>query len=271
MELTQKQLEELKLVEIDMLREFIRVCESLNLQYYVLGGTLLGAVRHQGFIPWDDDIDVGMPRADYEVFLAKAQELLPKNLFVQTFQTDPEYPANFAKIRNSNTTFVEDSLRECDINHGVYIDVFPLDFYPQKGKKLLSVRHTLLKLRISDAFTVEEMKGKTKLVRAMSRILYPTVKCAVEKRESLMRSFTEGEYLANHCGAWGAKEIIPAYWYGEGTLMNFEGIQVSAPLCWHEWLTQMYGDYMQLPPVEKRVAHHYVAAFDLTKPYTERK
>lgn len=86
-----------------------------------------------------------------------------------------------------------------------------------------------------------------------------------------MRSFTEGEYLANHCGAWGAKEIIPAYWYGEGTLMNFEGIQVSAPLCWHEWLTQMYGDYMQLPPVEKRVAHHYVAAFDLTKPYTERK
>lgn len=65
--------------------------------------------------------------------------------------------------------------------------------------------------------------------------------------------------------------IIPNHWYGEGTLMNFEGIQVLAPLCWHEWLTQMYGEYMQLPPVEKRVAHHYVAAFDLTKPYTERK
>lgn len=268
MELTQKQLEKLKLVETDMLREFIRVCETLNLQYYVLGGTLLGAVRHQGFIPWDDDIDVGMPREDYEVFLARAQELLPENLFLQTAQTDPNYPANFAKIRNSNTTFVEDSLRNCAINHGVYIDVFPLDYYPRKGQKMLTIRHTLLKLRISDAFSVNGMKRKTKLVRALTRFIYPTVTDAVAKREKLMKAFSEGEYLANHCGAWGVKEIIPAHWYAEGTPVTFEGIQVMAPVMWHEWLTQMYGDYMQLPPVEKRVAHHYVAAFDLMKPYT---
>ena len=106
-------LQELKRVELDILARFIQVCQQLDLRYYILQGTLLGAVRHQGFIPWDDDIDVGMPRADYEIFLREGQKLLGEPYFVQTFLTDPPFTANFAKIRNSNTTFVETSLRVC--------------------------------------------------------------------------------------------------------------------------------------------------------------
>lgn len=274
MEVTPKQMEELKNIELDIFRSFIEACEKLNLKYYVIGGTLLGAVRHKGFIPWDDDIDVGMPRKDYEKFIANGQKHLPEGLFVQTFDTDPEYPANFAKIRNSGTTFVEYSIKDRNINHGVYIDIFPLDFYPEKGERLFGIKKLLLTLRITDAFTPSNMKLKTKAVRCLTRVLFPNVIGAVKKRERLFKSVTEGKYIANHCGAWGKKEIVPADWYGEGTSLMFEGIEVSAPLHYHNWLTQVYGDYMQLPPEEKRVPHHFVDVIDLEKPYnyyTERK
>lgn len=269
MELTTKQLEELKAVEMDLLRAFIDVCDRLGLRYYALGGTMLGAVRHQGFIPWDDDIDVGMLREDYETFLAHGQELLPEGVFLQTFVTDPEYPANFAKLRNSRTTFVESSLRNCKINHGVYIDIFPLDYYPDRGQRWFRIKKELLSLRISDAFSVSGMKPTTKLVRLFSRVLYPTVKGAVQKREALFRSVTEGRRIAVHCGAWGQRDIVPAHWCSEVTCLDFEDLQVTVPAHYHQWLTHVYGDYMQPPPPEKRIPHHYVAAFDLTKPYTE--
>ncbi len=267
MELTKVQLDGLKEVELNILKAFIEVCQRLELRYYVLGGTMLGAVRHQGFIPWDDDIDVGMPRQDYEKLLSEGQALLPEGLFLQTFVTDPDYPANFAKIRDSRTTFVESSLKNCDIDHGIYIDVFPLDYYPDEGEKSFERKKLLLSLRITDAFSTTGMKTATKMVRWVSRILYPSVRVAVEKREKLFRSVASGKRIANHCGAWGKKEIVPAHWYGQGKDMAFEGMTVKVPDCHHEWLTQVYGDYMQLPPEEKRIPHHYVEAFDLTKPY----
>ena len=133
----------LKEIELAIFRAFIDVCDKLNLKYYLLAGTLLGAVRHQGFIPWDDDIDVGMPREDYEIFVEKGQALLPKEYFIQTFKTDPDYAANFAKIRNCGTTFLETSVRNCNINHGVFIDVFPLHVY--SADKTAQKRFTNLK------------------------------------------------------------------------------------------------------------------------------
>lgn len=274
MELTTVQLEELKNAELDLLRCFIQICDTLGLRYYVLGGTLLGAVRHQGFIPWDDDIDVGMPRKDYEKFLTHGQELLPPHLFLQSYKTDPGYPANFAKIRNSNTTFVEYSMKNCSINHGIYIDIFPLDYYPDTHRHYFEFRKLMMKLRITDAFCTRGMKFRTKVVRCFSRVLYPSIYSAVHKRELLFTSVTGGATIANHCGAWGKKEIVPAHWYGEGVPLDFEGMEVIAPSHYHEWLTQVYGNYMQLPPEEKRIPHHFVYAFDAATPfthYTERK
>ena len=137
---SQEQLQKMQEVEIDLFKAFIEVCQKLQLKYYLLGGTLLGAVRHKGFIPWDDDIDVGMPRKDYEIFIQKAQDLLPEHYFVQTLYSEPTIPYNFCKIRNSNTTFVEYSIKKLNINHGVYIDVFPLDGYPNDKKEQKKIR-----------------------------------------------------------------------------------------------------------------------------------
>lgn len=267
--MNEQNLQGLKAVELEILKEFLRVCEILNLNFYVLGGTLLGSVRHKGFIPWDDDIDIGIPREDYEKFISFGQAHLPENLFIQTFVTDLNYPANFAKIRNSNTTFVETSVRNCDMNHGIYIDIFPLDYYPDRNVFGFELKKLLLTLRISTVFTKTKMKLKTRIVRGIACVLYPSHKKALEKREKLFKSVKRSNLIVNNCGAWGKKEIVPAEWYAEGCALEFEGLTVKGPKEYDKWLTQVYGAYMQFPPEEKRVAHHYADVIDLKKPYTE--
>ena len=116
--------------EKDILRKFILICEKYNLDYFVVFGTLLGTIRHEGFIPWDDDIDVGMLRTDYEKFLEVAQKECGEEYFIQTIDTDPNYHLYFAKMRMNNTVFVEDSLQKTTGNDGFYIDIFPYDVIP---------------------------------------------------------------------------------------------------------------------------------------------
>ena len=122
---------ELQKVELDILQHFIEACEKLNVQYFLVCGSALGAKRHGGFIPWDDDMDVGMYREDYNKFMEQAPAILPEGYFLQNYKTDPAYSNVFAKLRNSNTTYIEKTAAELKINHGIYIDIFPLDGYPE--------------------------------------------------------------------------------------------------------------------------------------------
>lgn len=263
---------ELKKAELDIFARFLQVCEKMNLRYYILGGTLLGAVRHQGFIPWDDDIDVGMPREDYEIFLREGQKHLEAPYFLQTFRTDPEFTANFAKIRNSNTTFVETSLRGRKMNHGVYIDVFPLDFYPDdpQTERNLRRKNWFLTGRIAATFYYsDKLPLKSRLKHLACKMLCPSVEKALQTRDDLFRSVTAGSRIVNHCGAWGDREVVPTEWYADGCELEFEGLKVKGPKEYDKWLVQVYGDYMQLPPVEKRIGHHYCDIVDLHKSYTE--
>lgn len=278
--LSTKETEKLKVIELDMLKIFIGICSKLDIKYYVLGGTMLGAVRHKGFIPWDDDIDVGLYRRDYELFCQKAQELLPEGLFLQTGETDPEYIGGFAKIRNSNTTFVESSTKKFRINHGVYLDIFPLDYYPETKaeQRLFELKNRIIKMRLRREYTLDDRaKGSrakefaAAVASAAAMLIYPTVESACTAREKLYTSVKSSEMFANYNGAWGKKEIVPAFWYGEGRMMPFEDIQVCVPEHCEKWLAQVYGDYMQFPPEEKRVTHHFTELIDLDRPYTETR
>ena len=258
-----------------MLKEFMRICAHLDLRYYVVGGTLLGAVRHQGFIPWDDDIDLAMPREDYERFLEKGQSLLSDEFFLQTFHTDPEFPANFAKIRDNRTTFIEKSVSGKHIHHGVYIDIFPLDYYPDGcfSRVILELRRFLIKMRISGEFTYRRNESLLKaLVRkrlaAICLRLYPDLTQTIEKREHLYKSVPPGRCICNYSGAWGRKEIWPAEWISESCELTFEGLAVPAPGEYHKMLCHFYGDYMTPPPLEKRVSHHETTIVDLERPYS---
>lgn len=120
---------ELQQKERDLLKIFIDFCDKNKLTYFLVGGTLLGAIRHKGFIPWDDDIDVAMPREDYDKFIVLASKHFTKDkdVFFQNYRTDKYYPYVFSKLRDSNTTFIEKIYKHVDMNHGVYIDIFPID------------------------------------------------------------------------------------------------------------------------------------------------
>ena len=273
MEPNREQIEKIKKVELDILKELITVCDKLGLKYYLSEGTLLGTVRHMGFIPWDDDIDIGMVRDDYEIFVKKAPELLPEGYFVQSFETDKEYLNNFAKIRNSNTTFIETTAKNLKINHGIYIDIFPLDFITSnvKKQKRLMKKERLLRARIALGFDTDskKMSLKTKLGRLALRVRYPSVKGAVKKRERLITSSSQKDLCISWSSAWYRKEIFPLSWFGDGEFLEFEGLKCRVPKEYDKWLTAVYGDYMQLPPEEKRVAHHFAEVIDTEKPYTE--
>lgn len=270
MNLTAEQLQSLKNCERDMLAEFVRICDKHGIKYFVQGGTLLGTVRHGGFIPWDDDVDVSLHRDDYEKFLAVAEEELPDYYFLQTKDTDPEYPNNFAKIRDSRTTFIESSAKNLKINHGAYIDIFPLDNYPDgKKAKIYELKKRLLTQRIYKAFYMPHMSFIAKIITMITVILFPSLKGAVEKREKLFKSVPYSDRVVNNSGAWLDKEIIPREWVQDTIQMEFEGIKVNVSDKFDEWLTYVYGDYMNLPPENERVGHHYVDYFDMNKSYTE--
>ena len=270
-QITAEQSKQLKQIQLDALKCFVKVCEQLSLRYYVIGGTLIGALRHKGFIPWDDDIDVAMMREDYEVFIKKAQELLPKKYFVQTIYSEKNTPFNFCKIRNSETTWVETSVKNFKINHGVCFDVFPLDFYPDnsKARRRFERKNILLKTKIKTKFSYKN-KGLLKQIAifALRLLLAPfSYRKAIMRREQLNKSVKESSLVANLCGAWGKKEIIDKSVFSDVVQLEFEGIMVNEPIGYDKWLTKVYGNYMELPPEEKRKAHHYVEMVDLENSY----
>ena len=272
----------LKIVQLELLKNFIQVCSKHNLQYYMVGGSCLGAVRHKGFIPWDDDIDVGMPRKDYEQFLKIAQNELAQNVFVQTFETDRQFPMNFAKLRDSNTTFVETGLKNLNINHGVYIDIFPLDSAPA-GRIALNIhfiRKKLYDLRITKAYylkrydkTDKEYYSMANIVKrtatAFSCLLSPDLNRTVQKRQLLYKKYNGKNtgLIANYGGAWEKREVMPLAYFGKGSKGVFEGTEVILPQDYDAYLTSLYGDYMTPPPPEKRIGHHYCEVIDTERSY----
>jgi lipopolysaccharide cholinephosphotransferase len=264
--LSEEEHKKLKEKELDILKAFLEVCEKLGLTYFVTGGTLLGAVRHQGFIPWDDDIDVILLRRDYDVFISKAQEYLPDRLFLQNIHTEKEWFSNYSKIRDNDTTYIESEAGHLSINHGVYIDVFPLDNYPDSffGRMMLETKLRMLDRRLYDVYRGDGtgVSGKARLVQMITRTVWPDLKRVSYIKERLISSVPDSSYVRVYCGAWGKREIVKKEWYDEAVQLPFEDITVNAAKGYKEYLSHMYGDYMTLPPEEERKGHHPVEAFD---------
>ena len=260
---------------LDILKWFSSFCEENNLRYYLLGGTMLGAMRHEGFIPWDDDIDVGMPRADYE----RMAQILSENPSEQyafetpnTEETDYYYP--FSKIYDTSTTLIENTKHQ--IKRGIYIDVFPLDgignteeeakINYKKVKKIYQLLMTRVgKVRKGRGFVknaaVVLMQAIPKFILNDKKILKQLDAACAE------RSFDDCEYIGNLVGNWWEKEIIPKEIMGEPTDCTFEGLTVKGPANADKYLTYIYGDWRKLPPEEKRISHHDFILIDLYKSY----
>ena len=263
----------LKKKELEILKEFISCCEQMNLTYYISYGTLIGAIRHGGFIPWDDDIDVCMPRPDYDKFISEGSKFLPENYFIQTMDTDPKYALNFAKLRDSDTTLFEKHVVDVDINHGVFIDIFPIDGYVKGQNKVLD-------LRVKENPVFEESDtniisntlnglGK-KLTYKLGETIPNKLKTDLSKLSVPKDnpSFEESDYVACLVDSF---YIIPfkKEFLGKGIKVDFEGIKVNAPENYDEYLKALYGDYMKLPPEDQRENHHNFHIADVNKSFRE--
>lgn len=262
----------LKRKELDMLKLFISICDDNNLLYFAVGGTCLGAIRHKGFIPWDDDIDVALPRPDYDKFIKIAQGLMPKNYFLQTHNTDKDYRNDFAKIRDSSTTFIESSATKLKINHGVAIDIFPIDGTPADKKEIDSLRKHKTRVKryvAKDLVLANRPLSKKVICKVASLLCHFSTSKMLNKLENRYRQFhyETSDIVICHGGAWGDKERCPKAQYGKGVFVDFEGIKVRVPEKYDEYLTQKYGDYMTPPPESQRKPHHYSDVIDPDNSY----
>ncbi|WP_279167052.1 LicD family protein [Thomasclavelia cocleata] len=265
----------LKKIELEIFIEFKKICDKNNLNYYICAGTLLGAVRHNGFIPWDDDIDILMLRDDYERFIKIAQNELPEYYFLQNVYTDPEFYFNFSKIRDNRTTFIETSSKNLNINHGVFIDIFPLDRFPRFCIDKIYIRlvERIANARISEYFENNNNNKSMKdfIIKKISYALFKTPKRAIFFKEKVYKKINKkrGDLLKNYSGAWGNKEIVSEDYFKDITILDFEGVQAKAPIYFDKYLTNLYGNYMKLPPIKEQVSHHYCETIDLEKSYKE--
>lgn len=265
---------ELQKEELKLLKIFIDICEHLGLKYYLVCGTALGAVKYNGFIPWDDDIDVALLRPDYEVFISKGQELLPENIFLQNFKTDPAFPQIFSKLRNSNTTYIEKASAKLPINHGIYIDVFPLDGYPRdpRVQRKLERRKKNYKRKLSCAFEAERyLIGR--VICLFNKIIgcHKRTHIIAKKYEKLISCFSvhDSDLLCNHGNWQGKLEYATKWQYGDGAWVDFEGLKLRIPENYDAYLTQKYGDWRAELPSEQQVGHHYYEVVDCNNPYTK--
>lgn len=265
---------ELQKIELDMLKEFIRICDELNLTYYLVCGSALGAAKYQGFIPWDDDLDVALPREDYDVFCEKAQSMLPEHLFLQNHLTDKQYPLIFSKIRNNNTAFVEKSLAKLNINHGIYIDVFPLDGYPnevdlQERLEKEKRRYNIIRLCCLNVPLSKKAKAFVLAERLMGVHKKPAKFVNRVERHIKQYSTKASEVWCNHGNWQGKLEYAPKEQYGEGNIAVFEGVSVRIPEMIDEYLTQKYGDWRADLPESEKQGHHYHYICDTEHSYKE--
>lgn len=267
---------DLQKIEMDLFLCFAEVCERLNLKYFLVCGSALGAARHHGFIPWDDDFDVGMYRDDYNKFMNYAPALLPNDVFLQNYKTDPEFPYVFAKLRNSKTTFIQGIMSNLDINHGVYIDIFPLDGCPdsifeQKKMDLLK-RHYLRQL--NSAFNMpKSLSLRGKLSVSFFRLCgcHKRTTKILSKYEKLISSYpvSDSKVICNHGTWYGKKDYILKEYYGSGTELLYEGVSVIVPEKVDDYLTSLYGDWRTPPPLEKQIGSHNCLICDTKKSYIE--
>lgn len=257
-------LKEQKGILINILKNIDEFCEENNIKYYLTGGTLLGAIRHNGFIPWDDDIDIAMFRDDYEKFVKLYKE--NEDFKLLHYSTEPQYYYQFSKVIAKKTILIEENLMP-NMNLGAYIDVFPIDFGGNDIEKAYKINSVLLrpwKLLNTIKLMDEKKKRnifKQSIVKTAKIITHPiSWNFVVKKIDEVSQKYNNIKN-SKYCGVfsvltYGKKEIMETVWYKERIKHNFENELFYIPKEYEKILQHFYGDYMKMPPEDKRISHH---------------
>ena len=268
--------------QLDILKAFIRVCDKHNLTYFLVYGTALGAIRHKGFIPWDDDIDVGMPRADYEKYIQLQSEYEGTPYFIQTFKSDPCYIYNYAKLRDSSTTFLENAFKNHRINQGVFIDVFPVDGMSKEegDREKIGKKNKFIWRQVYFSYLPALRRKVHKrtwfkdiLLNIVAGLFYvfDIAHYRNKRVERFVRqvSFEEAKMAGIMFGFTWRINCMPADIFRETIKVPFEDIEVRVVKDYDRYLTLLYKDYMKFPPKEQQVGHHYNSGVSLEQGYED--
>lgn len=247
--------EEIKKIEVCILDYIASICEENGIQYYLAYGTLLGAVRHQGFIPWDDDIDIYMLRNDYMRFISVVSQKQHERYKLLSRYNDPDYYYEFAKVVDSKTLVSINNVKT-NTKEGVWVDIFPLDYISNHVKIQKTLINVSVAFRILSVYTKFPSDKHNKVfipLWLISRFIGPTFFLKVtEKLSTMGKNKNEVGYMASI----GMLHFhFPAVLCQDKCLLPFEGNKYIAFKEYDKYLTLQYGDYMQLPPIEKRLSH----------------
>ncbi len=263
-------------VDMDIVKNVLEICKRHKLEYYMIGGTMLGAIRHKGFIPWDDDIDLGLPRESYEVFLKHAPNELKKNYKLVNYKTDPKYHYYITRVLDVDTKVIEERIgNESEKYTNASIDIFPLDGTPNNLilRKIYFFRvlyhRALMSLCYKDSIDRKRKRGKFEklLLGIVEKIPIEKTTTPYKQKEKIDRllksqKFENSKYVGNIMGAYRTREIVPKEFYGSGKMYKFEDIEMNGLELYDEYLSYTYGDYMQLPPKEKQKTHFKIIEID---------
>ena len=256
-------LQEEKAIELNILKYIDRVCRENDIRYYIVGGTLIGAVRHKGFIPWDDDIDIAMTRGEFDRFLKACKKDTESPYQVLWFTNTRNYGYPFPKIIDKRTTLIDYKRGSAKESIGVFIDIFLCEglgnnyFWSKVYFYLTRIQKRMVFLSRRNY----QMENPVKTIV----FFIPLVVCKLVGTDRINKiyyrmcgkySFDDSKYVGNLAGAYGIKEIVSKSYFSGVIDLPFEGTKVMAPKGWDLYLKHIYGNYMQLPPEEKRIMPH---------------
>jgi len=257
-----------QLVQLEILKVFISICEKHHLRWYMTGGALIGVLRHKGFIPWDDDIDVGMPRRDFDKFISLQKEY-PFGYKLINHQNDVSWQFNFAQFVDNESEIVV-KLNEEPRKGNVWIDVFPIDGLPKNSfarwihiKKILFYRYLIQIPNIRKQVNIHKV-GRPWYEKVVIKALHYipvsnliNVDDALNRMELVLKKydFYDSSWAGNMLGRYREREAMKIEWWGEPVLLPFEDIMVNCPVDSDKIETKLYGDYMKWPAPQHRVGH----------------
>lgn len=262
-----------KEILIETFKAFDKFCDDNNIKYFACGGTAIGAVRHKGIIPWDDDIDVCMLRDDYNRFIELKEKCIGTKYCIVDYN-DKGYYLPFAKFMDNNTTIWE--AKENSFILGVFIDIFPLNYTNDSYKENKDFQHQYIKA-FTDYVITQKRYSCTQLIKEqklrgfktyIKHLIFRNIQSLLFRRfktlDEQIRNNKEGNFLLNYYTPYKIeKEIFPKEWFQTQIELPFEDTFIKLPNGYEMYLTQLFGDYMVPPPVEKQESHHSLYFIDL--------
>lgn len=276
-EYSEEELRGIQKISLEMARVFVDFCEKHGLLCYFCGGGCIGALRHKGFIPWDDDLDFFMPREDYETMIRLWQKENADSRYQMSLSDADHIDRNlFVTIRDTHTTQIKPYQQDLDLPHGVALDILPLDGYPSKPfARKKQVMYALV-YSLFCAQTVPETHGRLFAVGSrMLLSLFRSKKIRYRiwqfcKKKMTRYAIKDCEYITELCsGPYYMKKKYRADWFSSAVWEPFENTTMPIPVGYDGYLKEAFGDYKKLPPEEARVAHHDCVYLDLNHSYRE--